>query len=392
MTNTLNSDDLSSKIRGIENELNKHHVERQQEIRGLSLATIAKTNILFLGSPGVGKSLLIRDFSARITPCNFFEWLVGKYTTPDELFGAFSLKKLQEDKFQRNTEGMLSEAHFAFLDEIWECNNGTTNALLALMNERVFHNGGTKVNSPLIMLAAASNHLPENNENMAAALDRFVIKLNVDTIQEDSNFYKMLEASLKERGPIENSITLSEVLELQKLRSKIEVPPNILNAIIEIKNELSAEGIIVSPRTGNQTLKILQANALIEGRKEVDTSDLEVLTNVLWTSLEDINTVSKIVLSKITPYSEKIIETFLEAEDVMNLYSKAFNEKGTSGHFIHFASDLTELRERLEKIREQINDKKNTKIVSKKIKTIESWIEQIFHEGHGIQRTLTGRG
>jgi|AntRauTorckE6833_2_1112554.scaffolds.fasta_scaffold00209_39 MoxR-like ATPase len=386
MTKTLTGQSEAQKMRDIENELNLFHVERTEEIRGLSLAIIANTNVLLLGDPGVGKSLLIKDFSKRIVESDYFEWLVGKFTTPDELFGTYSLTSLQEGKFERHTEGMLSEAHVVFLDEIWKCNNGVINSLLSVMNERVFHNHGKQIKVPTILLAGASNELPEANDHLDAALDRFILKFKVDTIQEDANLVKMMQNSLEGTRVKEASITLDEVHTLQKLRSEVTVPLSVLKAFVKIKNALRSEGLEISPRMANQSMKIVQANALLEGRKEAEIDDLETLVNVLWRNDDDIPLISAKVYANISSEAEKIIEEFSKATNVMDKYKKAFNEHGTSeGNYVHFIQDLVDVRDRLDEIKDGIvSDGKSTKTIDKKINTIDGWVKRIFSEGHGI--------
>ncbi|HTP29485.1 MAG TPA: AAA family ATPase, partial [Anaeromyxobacteraceae bacterium] len=125
------------------------------------------------GSPGTAKSALARTIS-RAFQAAYFERLVTKFTTPEELFGPISLKALEQDHYRRVTAGMLPEAQIAFIDEIWKANSAILNALLAVMNERVFHNDGAPCTCPLITLFGASNELPDGKE-LEATFDRFLL-------------------------------------------------------------------------------------------------------------------------------------------------------------------------------------------------------------------------
>ncbi|NIO11306.1 MAG: AAA domain-containing protein, partial [Deltaproteobacteria bacterium] len=66
--------------------------------------------------------------------------------------------------YRRVTSHKLPEAHIAFLDEIFKANSSILNAILTLINERLFHNGKDVVSVPLLTLFGASNELPEDDE------------------------------------------------------------------------------------------------------------------------------------------------------------------------------------------------------------------------------------
>jgi MoxR-like ATPase len=108
----------------------------------------------------------------------YFERLLTKFSTPEELFGPISLKALEQDKFQRVLTGKLPEAQFAFVDEIFKSSSAILNSLLTLINERVFHNDGAAVQCPLVTMFGASNELPEGKE-LEALFDRFLFRFEV---------------------------------------------------------------------------------------------------------------------------------------------------------------------------------------------------------------------
>jgi MoxR-like ATPase len=159
---------LYEKFKKVEEELNEYFVEREEVVHGLALAILSENNMLLLGPPGVAKSMAVREWRAHIKGANYFEWLLTKFSVPEELFGPLSLKALEEDRYSRITVNKLPEAHFGFLDEIFKCNSGLLNSLLPVLNERKFHNDGISVDIPLLAVIAASNETPEEEDGLTA--------------------------------------------------------------------------------------------------------------------------------------------------------------------------------------------------------------------------------
>src|SRR5690625_4423693 len=143
---------------------------------------------------------------------NYFEWQLGKYTTPEELFGAIRLDELEKGIHMRNTSNKLPEAHFAYLDEIFKGSTAILNTLLKIMNERVFDNNG-QMRVPLITVIGASNELPEEDEGLEAMYDRFLLKYEVQPIRKRENRIKMRKGIGQDITI--PSITMEELKELQ---------------------------------------------------------------------------------------------------------------------------------------------------------------------------------
>ena len=108
----------------------------------------------------------------------YFERLLTRFSTPEELFGPLSLKALEEDRYERLTDGFLPTAGVAFLDEVFKANSAILNALLTLLNEREFDNGAGRQRTPLVAVVAASNEVP-SDEALHAFFDRFLLRVPV---------------------------------------------------------------------------------------------------------------------------------------------------------------------------------------------------------------------
>ena len=94
------------------------------------------------------------------------------------------LRALRDGVVQVETAGMLPEAEIAFLDEVFLGSTAILNALLGLLNERVYRRGSTMVHSPLRVCVGACNVLPEDPA-LAAFADRFLARVFVDPVADD---------------------------------------------------------------------------------------------------------------------------------------------------------------------------------------------------------------
>ncbi|TMA55243.1 MAG: AAA family ATPase, partial [Deltaproteobacteria bacterium] len=221
-------------LRTIRDELQQVFLERTELIDGALVALVAAQHMLVIGPPGTAKSMLADEICRRLVGAHYFQWLLTRFTTPEELFGAVSLKALEQDDYRRLTTHKLPEAHIAFLDEVFKASSSILNTILTLINERRFHNGREVADVPLLTLFAASNELPEDDE-LLALHDRFLLRFVVDYVSEDFRFLKLLQAR-----PPATRTTLS-LAELQAARAEAEalpVPSSVLRAITDIRREL----------------------------------------------------------------------------------------------------------------------------------------------------------
>ena len=312
-------------------EMNRGIYEKNTEISLSLLAALAGESVILLGPPGVAKSMVARQLKTAFREAQSFEYLMSRFSTPDEIFGPVSIQKLKtSDTYERAVEGYLPTADVVFLDEIWKAGPAIQNTLLTVINEKIFRNGNREMHLPLKLLVAASNELPAKGEGLEALWDRFVIRIESRPIKLEKNFRAMLlEVKSEERGVKKqssaaegkansNAITAEEYAEWTERIGKIGVKIEVLDAISAIRKSLrtvnvdeAAErrNIYVSDRRWKNIVRLLRTSAFMQDREEVDICDLLPIYHCLWQEPEERDAIRNIVIRALfSPFADKLVE------------------------------------------------------------------------------------
>lgn len=296
----------------------KSFLERGTEIELMLVSILAGENILFVGPPGTAKSEMC-DAIAELLDKDCFSVLLGRYTTPEDIFGPPDLKKLESTgDYVRKIDGFLPTAEIAFLDEIFKSGAGILNTMLKILNERTYRNGDTVIKCPLRFAMAASNEFPssESATELSALYDRFIIRRVVAPVKTKSALKELLFGDLK-RGKVA-SLTGAELAEAQDQVQQITWSDDAEKALMEILIELQKQGFRVGDRRKRKAPRIVQAYAWLLGASEVTPDHLEVLQHVLWENHDDFKKVSEIILKKANPDQVAIVDAIVAAERITN--------------------------------------------------------------------------
>ncbi len=328
-------------------EMNRGIYEKETEISLSLLAALAGESIILLGPPGVAKSMVARQLKTAFREAQSFEYLMSRFSTPDEIFGPVSIQKLKtSDTYERAVEGYLPTADVVFLDEIWKAGPAIQNTLLTVINEKIFRNGNREMHLPLKLLVAASNELPAKGEGLEALWDRFVIRIESRPIKLEKNFRAMLldshadflgptdftdstdfsgftgglgHADLADNADFSDlKITSEEYAEWTERIDKIGVKEAVLDAISAIRKSLRAvnvdeaaerRNIYVSDRRWKNIVRLLRTSAFMQDREEVDICDLLPIYHCLWQEPEERDAIRNIVIRALfSPFADKLVE------------------------------------------------------------------------------------
>lgn len=296
---------LPERLRQLANTLERQFLGKDEIIRLLMISVVAGEHCVLLGPPGTAKSALIRSL-AELMQAQYFEYLLTRFTEPNEIFGPVDIVAFREGTYRRNTQGMLPESEIVFLDEIFKANSAILNALLTLLNERKFTSGGKVMRCPLISVFAASNEVP-GDETLNAIFDRFLLRVHSDNL-DAYHFSELLQRGIQHEirqmsGQATNPLLAArELADLGKsFGGRMNFSDNFLSAYKGIVFQIRAEGISLSDRRVVKMLKLFAASAYLDGRTSADASDFFVLKHI-WNNQDQAAILEGIV--------QPVLETF----------------------------------------------------------------------------------
>jgi MoxR-like ATPase len=287
--------------------LNTAFLDKQEIIRLLLVSVIAGEHMLLVGPPGTAKSALVRMFT-KLIDASYFEYLLTRFTEPNELFGPVDIKQFREGTYTRRTEKMLPESEIVFLDEIFKSNSAILNSLLTILNERRFANGAEVRKVPLMSLFGASNEVP-NDENLSAIFDRFLIRALSDNL-DSYHFHALVQKGLANevvnitgRSPVAQPIF--RAADLHRIHSHFDKWLNFSEDFLAkykgLIFQIRSEGITVSDRRVVKLLKLFAASALFDGRTQANDGDFFVLKHI-WNNLDQVELLEEIVNPVVDAY------------------------------------------------------------------------------------------
>ena len=294
-------DDTVTRLRReVVEPLKRRFVGRDEIVDLIALAVTAGEHLLLHGPPGTAKSALIRQFALGVRG-NYFEYLLTRFSEPNEVFGPVDLVRLREGTVATVTTGMLPEGEFVFLDELFNANSAILNNLLTVLNERIYRRGAEVHQLPLLSLFAASNHLPDDDA-LKALFDRFLLRCHVDNLKRDE-MPRLLHAGweLERLGPARVFGIGAELRDLTRQVYEVGLEA-IVDRYAEIVSKVRDLGVALTDRRAVKVLKLVAASAVLCGRTAASVSDFWVFRYV-WDREEQIAPLTALVAGVIEPHA-----------------------------------------------------------------------------------------
>ena len=300
----------SAAFQDIARQMGAQFLDKQEIIRLMTISAIAGEHMVIVGPPGTAKSAMI-DMFAKLIDARYFEYLLTRFTEPNELFGPVDISAFREGRYTRRLENMLPTAEIVFLDEIFKSNSAILNSLLHVINERKFQNGPEVVNVPLISLYAASNEVP-NDDNLAAMFDRFLVRVLSDNL-DSYHFHELMKKGVSlelrkmtGRAPgqpeLRPTVSARDLRQIQQNFDKFMVmPEEFLTKYKGLIFQIRSEGISVSDRRAVKLLKLFAASAVFDGRTRVHDGDFFVLRHI-WNNLDQVELLEEIINPVVDAY------------------------------------------------------------------------------------------
>lgn len=295
------NEEVAQLVAGVGQKLEDTFLGKSEAIRVMLVAALAGEHVVLIGPPGTAKSALVR-LMAKLIDARYFEYLLTRFTEPNELFGPIDIQAFQRGDYRRRMEGMLPTAEIVFLDEVFKANSAILNALLGVLNERLYSVGGEIHRIPLISAFAASNEVP-NDEELRAVFDRFLLRVHSDNLDSYHFHELLLRGIAHETSTISGELDRLEPLlhsdDLHRLHAsfapRMRFSQSFLSTYKGLVFQIRSEGVSFSDRRAIKMLKLFAASALLDGRLEPDPSDFFLLRHS-WNNLEQLEILDAVVL------------------------------------------------------------------------------------------------
>lgn len=294
--------DIRERIWAIGKQLNDTFVRRSDAIRVMLLAYLSGEHYLLIGEPGTAKTAIAERFALHVRDANWFSAMLGSFTAPEKIFGPLDINAFRDGKYRYVTKGMLPEAHIAFLDEFFKCNEGCLNEMLTLLNERKFN--GDSLNLMTVGTATNWPELITRTDNTKALYDRILLRCIVEDLKEEDEVVELLEkVELVESYEPETFITINELDRARESVKRIEISEDMRRVLHSIRKRLSIRkiggiekpGIQISSRRLGQLQKVLKAHAWLNNRASVTLQDFECLQWGLWNDHSEYETARSVL-------------------------------------------------------------------------------------------------
>ncbi len=272
-------------------EIAKRIVGQEAVIEHLLIALFARGHCLFVGVPGLAKTLLIQTL-ADVLDLSFGRIQFTPDLMPSDITGS---DVLEEDRTTgrrvfRFVKGPLF-AHVILADEVNRTPPKTQAALLQAMQEYRVSAGGTTYDLPLPFLVFATQNPIEQEGTYPlpeAQLDRFMFQVDVSYPSEADEVRIVSQMTAAYRPQLRKVLTPERILELQELVLRVPVAEHVLKHAVSLCRATRPDGGApdfirkyvswgAGPRASQNLVLAAKAKAILDGRYAVAIDDIRAL-------------------------------------------------------------------------------------------------------------------
>ncbi len=282
---------LKSAATQIKDEIAKRVIGQHEVIVHLLITLFSGGHGLFVGVPGLAKTLLIQSL-ADVLDLNFNRIQFTPDLMPSDITGTDIIEQDETGQRQfRFVQGPVF-CNILLADEINRTPPKTQAALLQSMQEKTITAGGkTYPLHPPFHVFATQNPIEQEGTYPLpeAQLDRFMMMLNVEYPSAEEEFAVVQRTTSDATGEVRRVLGPQEILDFQKLVLRVPVADPLIQMAVNLVRqtrpgeEHSPNDVkeFVSygagPRAAQHLVLASKARAILDGRPTVDSEDIRTL-------------------------------------------------------------------------------------------------------------------
>ena len=284
--------EIAEARKAIAGEIGKRIVGQDTVIEHLLIALFARGHCLFVGVPGLAKTLLIQTLS-DVLALSFGRIQFTPDLMPSDITGT---DVLEEDRATgrrvfRFVRGPLF-ANVILADEVNRTPPKTQAALLQSMQEGRISAGGHTYDLPQPFLVFATQNPIEQEGTYPlpeAQLDRFMFQIDVDYPSEAEEIRIVNQMTSAFKPTLRKILSPERILQLQDLVLRVPAAPHVVEHAVALCRATRPGGANVSesirryvsfgagPRASQYLILAAKARAILSGRYAVSIEDVRAL-------------------------------------------------------------------------------------------------------------------
>lgn len=290
-TEPLSLDHAQTLLGRLDAEIRKAYIGQPALVRGAILGILCRGNLLLEGTPGLGKTLLVRVLASAMQ-LDFRRIQFTPDLMPADITGGPTLVQLPGGGTELRFRPGPVFAHIVLADEVNRGTPKTQSALLEAMQEQSVTIGGERhaLQAPFMVIATQNPIEMEGTYPLPEAqLDRFLFKLQV-AFPDAATLQRIgLETTGRSSPDVSPVLSRDDVLALQDRVRDIVVGPHLAEKAAQLvlathPDQAGAPAPVrqfvrygASPRAMQSLLLASRAQALLDGRGQASTDDLHAI-------------------------------------------------------------------------------------------------------------------